>query len=163
MENVSHKKLKISLFILLIMTMVGTFLMNEKEKYDERVHSLTQTIAMTEIPSIQGMKFKEDRYNRSDYYTVRYSYDNTTFTQQSLAEEIKRRLEEQGYKITIFRLFTDCFYIHAGKDKVLLDVSIYTDFISIFINDKVESGKYTDAEIKNLIDNWQKQQSRRAV
>lgn len=47
-------------------------------------------------------------------------YDKKIYNKEDLAKEVKKRLENAGYLITVFHLSNDHFYMHAESERLFL-------------------------------------------
>lgn len=135
LNNASRKK-KILILIIFIFFSIIACIMSEKYIAPENIQRLSNTIIETQIPNISYLQFQKSKYSRGKYYTVRYTYDKSAYNKEELAKEVKRRLENAGYTVTVFHLSNDHFYMHAESEKLFFEISVFSDLLGITVSEK---------------------------
>lgn len=136
MLNNSSRKNKILMLIVFIFFSTIACIMSEKNKAPENIQRLSNIIIETQIPDISYLQFQKSRYSRGKYYTVRYTYDKNAYNKEELAEEVKKRLEDAGYVVTVFHLSNDHFYMHAESEKLFFEISVFPDLLGMTVSEK---------------------------
>ncbi len=135
MSNTPNRRKKFMLVVFIIFAIIVCIL-SEKYKAPENTHRFSNIIAETQIPTISYLQFQKSQYSRGKYYTVVYIYDPKIYNKEDLAKEVKKRLENAGYLITVFHLSNDHFYMQAESERLFFEISVFPDLLGITVSEK---------------------------
>ena len=136
MTNNTNRNKKVILLIILIIFSIVACLVNEKYREPEHIDRLSNAISETQIPSIPYLRFQKSKYIHSKYYVMRFTFDGKANNRNELAVEVIKRITKAGYKVKVSHSTKERFYILAENPNFFFEVSVFSDLLSISVNEK---------------------------
>ncbi len=136
MGNITNRRKKVILLVILVICSIIACIASEKYREPENIYRLSNVISETQIPSIPYLRFQKNKYVRSKYYVMRYTYDGKVNNRNELANEILKRVKKAGYTVTVSNSTEERFYILAENENFFFEISVFSDLLSVSVNEK---------------------------
>lgn len=136
MKNITSRNKKGIVLVAIIFLSIIACLLSERYREPEHIYHLSNVISETQIPSIPFLRFQKSKYIHSKYYVMRYTFDSNAYNRNELAFEIIRRITKAGYKVKVANSTKERFYILAENENFFFEVSVFSDLLSVSVNEK---------------------------